>query len=162
MPLPGNTPRATRTSVVTYNSVSGSITTSNQDGNWRKAKLITAASIRETLRLGSLNTMVMAIGASGTDIVEVEHGLLIMSNDEAEGVGTAHLEGDMVRRIFGLQRWMIGDTGPFPYTSRMHKMITLHRDDELWSCIRMRGVRGSGAAVGWGGAYRWSDREVNI
>jgi len=162
MPLPGNTPEVKRTSVVTYNSASGSISTGSQDGNWRKAKLITAASDRETLRIGSLNTMVMAVGASGTDIVEIEHGLVILSSEESAGLSTSHLTSDIVRRLFGLQRWMIGSMGPWPYSSRMHKMITLHRDDELWSCIRMRGIRGSGAQISWGLACRWSDREVNI
>jgi len=162
MPLPGQTPQEKRTSVVLYQNFSGNITTSLQDGNWRLAGVVASAGARETLRLGSLNVMCMAHGASGADFVAVEIGLLILSSEERTGIGTSHLSLDVMRRIFHVQRWMIQDTAPWPWVSRMAKMITLGQDAELNFVIRVKGIRGSGGQVTWGADLRWSERETDI
>ena len=162
MPLPGQTQEEKRTSVVLYQNFSGSLSTSLQDGQWRLAGVIASAGARETLRLGSLNVMAMAQAASGADFVAVELGLLIASSEERTGIGTSHLSLDVVRRIFHIQRWMIQDTAPWPWVSRMAKMITLSQDAELNAVIRVKGVRGSGGTVTWGADIRWSERETDI
>ena len=106
--------------------------------------------------------MAMYRGASGTDVVSCEIGLLIHSSEEQTAFSSAHLQSDVVRRLFLLQRWMLQSTGPYPWVSRMGRMITLQPDQVLALCVRADGLRGSGGTISWGAEFRCSQRESDI